>query len=48
MKIEALYSHLNGWEYIQVHKPTLYEEIKNIISEINPEELKKCGHCCVA
>lgn len=40
MKIEALYSYLNGWEYIQVHKPTLYEEIKNIISEINAEECK--------
>ncbi|MDR0942899.1 MAG: hypothetical protein LBM19_04865 [Holosporales bacterium] len=30
MKIDEIYSHLNGLEYIQVRLPELWEEINNI------------------
>lgn len=35
MKIEAYYSHLNGYEYIQHHKPTLWKEIEEAISSVD-------------
>lgn len=35
MKIAAHYSHLNGWEYIQVHKPQLWREIESVISSVD-------------
>lgn len=31
MKIVKTYSHLNGLEYLMVHKPQLLEEIKGVI-----------------
>lgn len=37
MKIKSIYSHLNGKEYIQVHLPEIWEEINNIISNIDAE-----------
>lgn len=35
MRIAETYSHLNGLEFILVHKPRLWEEIKAAISEID-------------
>ncbi|MBI1388601.1 MAG: restriction endonuclease [bacterium] len=40
MKIVEFYSHLNGHEYILVHKPSLWNEIESIIYGINAEECK--------
>lgn len=31
MKIATFYSHLNGWEFLQVHKPDLWKEMLNVI-----------------
>jgi hypothetical protein len=31
----AQYSHLNGWEYIQVHKPGLWREIESVIRSVD-------------
>ncbi len=35
MKIEEVYSHLNGLEYLMVHKPQLWEEVKAVIVDID-------------
>lgn len=35
MKIEQIHSHLNGEEYLLVKKSNIWEEIKNIISNID-------------
>jgi len=35
MRIAKKYSHLNGEEYLIVHKNKLYDEIKNVISSID-------------
>jgi hypothetical protein len=35
MKIAALHSHQNGWEYIKVHKPTLWTEIERVIKGVD-------------
>lgn len=35
MKVGAQYSHLNGWEYIQVHKPKLWREIESVIRSVD-------------
>ena len=35
MRIVTHYSHLNGLEYLQVHKPTLWAEIQDIIVQID-------------
>ena len=40
MKIIETYSHLNGLEYLQVHLPQLWSEIKSIISDIDAERCK--------
>lgn len=40
MKIATFYSHLNGWEWIQVHRPGLWEEIESIISGIDASKYK--------
>jgi len=40
MKIAETYSHLNGLEYLLVHKPKLWEEIKTAIASINAEKCK--------
>jgi hypothetical protein len=37
MKIAHKYSHLNGEEYLLVHYPELYEEIKQVIANVNAE-----------
>src|ERR1017187_7535709 len=33
MRIAAQYTHLNGLEFLMVHKPELWSEIQTIISE---------------
>lgn len=35
MKIAETYSHLNGLEYLLVHKPRLWREIQDVISSID-------------
>jgi hypothetical protein len=40
MKIVEKYSHLNGLEYLLVHKPDLWKEIEDVISGVNAEECK--------
>jgi hypothetical protein len=37
MKLAAYYSHLNGLEYLLVHKPTLWDEIKSVIAGLDAE-----------
>jgi hypothetical protein len=40
MKIIETYSHLNGLEYLLVHKPSLWKEIKKVISCVDAEKCK--------
>jgi hypothetical protein len=40
MRIVEKYSHLNGLEYLLVHKPELWEEIQTVISLIDAEKCK--------
>lgn len=38
MKIAETYSHLNGLEFLQVHKPALWQGIKSVISSVDANE----------
>lgn len=40
MKIGEIYSHLNGREHIEYHKPTLWKEIETVISRVDANEHK--------
>jgi hypothetical protein len=40
MKIAQKYSHLNGEEYLIVHHKNLYDEIIEVISDVNANEIK--------
>lgn len=40
MRIGAIYSHLNGYEYLQVHKPEILAEIQEVICLIDAEACK--------
>lgn len=40
MKIVKTYSHLNGLEFLLVHKPNLWKEVQNVIKTINGEACK--------
>jgi len=40
MRIGAKYSHLNGEEYLLVHKPTLWQEIQKVISDVDAAACK--------
>lgn len=40
MKIAEMYSHLNGLEFLQVHKPGLLKEIKAVISAVDAEKCR--------
>ena len=40
MKIVETYSHLNGLEFLIVHKPKLWEEIKNVVLSVDAENCK--------
>jgi len=35
LRIRAIYSHLNGLEFIQVHKPELWSEIQDAIARVD-------------
>jgi hypothetical protein len=40
MRIVEKYSHLNGLEYLLVHKPELWNEIENVIKTVDAEKCK--------
>lgn len=40
MKISETYSHLNGLEFLIVHKPALWQEIQNVISAVDASKCK--------
>lgn len=40
MKIAAFYSHLNGYEFIQFHKPKLWKEIESVIKGVDANNFK--------
>lgn len=40
MKIAALHSHQNGWEFIKVHKPELWTEIERVIAAVDAAACK--------
>jgi hypothetical protein len=40
MKIIEKYSHLNGLEYLLVHKPELWRELQSVIIKINAKKCK--------
>jgi hypothetical protein len=40
MKISESYSHLNGLEFLLVHKPRLWEETQNVIISMDAEKCK--------
>lgn len=40
MKIVETYSHLNGLEFLLVHKPRLWKELKDVIRTVNAETCK--------
>ncbi len=40
MQIAARYSHLNGEEYLLVHRPTLWEEVQRVIENVNAEDCR--------
>ena len=40
MKIIEKYSHLNGLEFLLVHKPNLWQEIQDVIQDVDGEHCK--------
>jgi hypothetical protein len=40
MKIIEIYSHLNGREFLLVHKPNLWREIESVIAKVDAEKCK--------
>lgn len=40
MKIGAMYSHLNGFEWIQYHQKAMWDEMEKIILQIDAEEFR--------
>ena len=40
MKIAETYSHLNGLEFLLVHKPSLWEEIQSVIAEVDANKCR--------
>ena len=38
LRISKHYSHLNGLEYLLVHKPNLWKEVEAVIAEVNAEQ----------
>ena len=40
MKIAETYSHLNGLEFLLVHKPKLWNEIRNVIAKVDAPSCK--------
>lgn len=40
MKIAETYSHLNGLEFLLVHKPNLWEEIQTVIAAVDANKCR--------
>jgi len=40
MKINKTYSHLNGWEFLRVHKPDLWKETVSVIASVDAEKCR--------
>ena len=40
MKIAEYYSHLNGLEFIQVHKPRLWTEIRDVVASVDAHKFR--------
>lgn len=40
MKIIETYSHLNGLEYLLVHQPKLWQEVQDVIEQVDAEACK--------
>jgi hypothetical protein len=40
MKIVETYSHLNGLEFLLVHKPTLWQEIRSVIAAVDANKCR--------
>ena len=40
MRIIEHYSHLNGLEYLMVHKPNLWDEIRQVIANVDANQFK--------
>ena len=40
MKIAETYSHLNGLEFLIVHKPALWKEIQTVIASVDAAKCK--------
>ncbi len=40
MKLIEIYSHLNGLEFLKVHKPQLWKEIRQVISNVDAKSCK--------
>jgi len=40
MQIAALYSHLNGLEFLQVHQPGVWKEIQDVIASVDAAKCK--------
>lgn len=40
MKIAEVHSHLNGLEFLLVHKPRLWKEVQKVIAEVDAEQCK--------
>ena len=40
MQVKAKYSHLNGEEYLVVHKPKLWDEVQSVIDQVDARDCK--------
>lgn len=40
MHIAEFYSHLNGWEFLQVHHPGLWQEISDVIASVDASKYR--------
>lgn len=40
MKIAETYSHLNGLEFLLVHKPTLWQEVQSVIANVDANKCR--------
>jgi hypothetical protein len=40
LRVVTYYSHLNGWEFLQVHKPGLWNEIKDVIKRLDASKCR--------
>lgn len=40
MKIAARYSHLNGYEFLKVHHPALWDEIESVVASADASRFR--------